>query len=102
MTMNYDFSNYYHFNENEKIYQDGTVIAGFPGGAFLVQLDNEMDVLAVVSGRIRFEAIRIVAGDRVRVELPLYDLRKGRIILRHHSKRDDDDWDDFMLSPVRR
>nr|QYB21527.1 translation initiation factor 1 [Glyptostrobus pensilis] len=73
---------------------EGVVTIAYPNGMFSVHLDNDIDVLTVVSGKIRYRTIRVVPGDRVTVELPLYDLSKGRIIYRHPVKRNDDD--DFI------
>ena len=73
---------------------DGVVTTAYPNGMFLVHLDNDFEVLTVVSGKMRYRTIRVVPGDRVRVELSVYDLSKGRIIYRHPVKRNDDD--DFI------
>nr|QYB22513.1 translation initiation factor 1 [Sequoiadendron giganteum]BBN66920.1 translation initiation factor 1 [Sequoiadendron giganteum] len=76
---------------------EGVVSTAYPNGMFTVYLDNDMLVLTVVSGKMRYRTIRIVPGDRVRVELPLYDLSKGRIIYRYPVKRNDDD--NFLPAP---
>nr|QYB21038.1 translation initiation factor 1 [Austrocedrus chilensis]BBN66430.1 translation initiation factor 1 [Austrocedrus chilensis] len=73
------------------ILTDGVVTTAYPNGMFLVHLDNDLDVLTIISGKIRYRSIRVVPGDRVRVELSSYDLSKGRIIYRHPIKRNDDD-----------
>jgi translation initiation factor IF-1 len=54
---------------------------------FRVVLDNGHEVLALSSGRIRRNRIRILAGDRVTVEMTTYDLSKGRINFRHKDER---------------
>ena len=54
-----------------------------PNAMFKVKLENNHEVLAHVSGRMRKNFIRIVPGDKVRVELSPYDLTKGRITYRH-------------------
>lgn len=61
----------------------GTVIEPLPNAMFRVQLENGHKVLAHVSGKIRMNFIRILAGDRVMVELSPYDLTRGRIVYRY-------------------
>lgn len=73
---------------------DGVVTIAYPNAMFLVHLDNDMDVLTVISGKMRYRTIRVIPGDRVRVELPVYDLSKGRIIYRYPVKRKDDATDE--------
>jgi translation initiation factor IF-1 len=62
---------------------EGTVIEPLPNAMFRVQLQNGHKVLAHVSGKIRMNFIRILAGDRVMVELSPYDLSRGRIVYRY-------------------
>ena len=54
-----------------------------PNAMFKVRLDNEHEILAHTAGRMRKHRIRILAGDKVTVEMSTYDLTKGRIIFRH-------------------
>jgi len=61
----------------------GTVIEPLPNAMFRVELQNGHKVLAHVSGKIRMNFIRILAGDRVMVELSPYDLSRGRIVYRY-------------------
>ena len=61
----------------------GTVVEKFPSGLFSVQLDAERTVLAHLAGKLRRNRIRVLAGDRVTLELSPYDLTKGRITYRH-------------------
>ncbi len=61
---------------------EGTVTEALPNAMFRVELDNGHEVLAHVSGRLRMHFIRILPGDRVRVELSPYDLTRGRITYR--------------------
>jgi len=61
---------------------EGTVVEALPNGMFRVELDVGHKVLAHVSGKIRVNFIRISPGDRVVLELPVYDLSRGRIIYR--------------------
>jgi translation initiation factor IF-1 len=69
----------------EKIVVEGTVIEAMPSTTFRVQLDNNHTVLAYLSGRLRKYYIRILLGDRVKVELSPYDLTRGRIVYRFNS-----------------
>jgi len=61
---------------------EGTVIETLPNTMFKVQLENGHEILAHISGRMRKNYIRILAGDSVKVELTPYDLTKGRITYR--------------------
>ena len=60
----------------------GTVIDAQPNAMFKVKLENGFEVLAHISGKIRMNYIRILPGDKVKVELSLYDLTRGRITWR--------------------
>lgn len=60
----------------------GTVVDAQPNAMFVVKLENGYEVLAHISGKIRMNFIRILPGDRVRVELSPYDLTRGRITWR--------------------
>ena len=62
---------------------DGTVVEVLPDSRFRVKLDNGHETMAYVSGRVKKNRIRILAGDRVTVEMTPYDLTKGRINFRH-------------------
>lgn len=64
------------------IEMEGKVLEVLPNTQFIVQLENEHQVLAHVSGKIRMNSIRILPGDRVTVELSTYDLTRGRITYR--------------------
>ena len=64
------------------IEMEGKVLEDLPNTQFIVQLENEHQVLAHVSGKIRMNNIRILPGDRVTVELSTYDLTRGRITYR--------------------
>ena len=68
--------------EEDKISVDGTIIEAPPGTQFRVRLDNGHEVLAYLSGRMRRYYIRILLGDKVRVEMSPYDLERGRIVYR--------------------
>lgn len=61
---------------------DGVVLENLPSAKFRVQIDDGVEILAHVSGKMRMHYIRILPGDRVRVEMSPYDLTKGRIVYR--------------------
>lgn len=61
---------------------EGTVIEALPNTTFRVKLPNDHMILAHISGKLRMNNIKIVAGDKVTVEVSVYDLTKGRITWR--------------------
>ena len=61
---------------------EGTILESLPNAMFRVELDNGHKVLAHISGKMRKHFIRILPGDKVRVELSPYDLNRGRIVYR--------------------
>ena len=65
---------------------DGTVVDALPNTQFKVKLDNGHELLAYTGGKMRKFRIRILLGDRVRVEMSPYDLTRGRISYRHLDK----------------
>ena len=69
--------------KEEKLELKGTVVEALPGTQFRVELENGHEVLAYVCGKMRKYYIRILLGDRVRVEMSPYDLTRGRIVYRH-------------------
>lgn len=69
--------------KEEKVELEGTVIEALPATQFRVELDNGHEVLAYLSGKMRRYYIRILLGDRVRVEVSPYDLSRGRITYRY-------------------
>lgn len=73
--------------KNEKLEVEGTVKELLPNTQFKVELDNGHKVLAYLSGRMRKYYIRILLGDRVRVEMTPYDLTRGRITYRYRRNR---------------
>ena len=68
--------------KEEGISVEGTVIEALPNAMFRVELENGHVVTAHISGRMRKHYIRILTGDKVKVELTPYDLSKGRITYR--------------------
>ena len=71
----------------EIIEMEGTVLETVQGAKFVVRLHNDHEVLANISGKIRKHYIKILPGDRVKVELTPYDLSVGRITFRAGGKR---------------
>ncbi len=84
--------------EEEKIQVDGTIIEALPGTQFRVKLDNGVVVLAYLSGRMRKYYIRILLGDRVRVEMSPYDLTRGRIVYRQKKYTEEVPGDEVAAS----
>jgi len=68
--------------EKDVIEMEGVIREALPNAMFRVVLDNGLEVLAHISGKIRKHFIRILPGDKVRVELSPYDLTRGRITFR--------------------
>lgn len=62
---------------------DGVVLEKLPNAMFKVQLETGHEILAHISGKMRVHYIRILAGDKVKVELSPYDLTRGRIVFRY-------------------
>jgi len=69
--------------DEDKIQVEGTVVEALPATQFKVRLENGHEVLAYLSGKMRKYYIRILLGDKVRVEVSPYDLTRGRIVYRH-------------------
>jgi translation initiation factor IF-1 len=68
--------------KEEHIEVEGTVVETLPNAMFRVELENGHRVLAYVSGKMRMNYIRILVGDKVKLELSPYDLNRGRITYR--------------------
>ncbi len=68
--------------KKDAIEVEGTVIEPLPNTMFRIELEDKHQVLAHISGKLRMNFIRILPGDRVRVELSPYDLSRGRITYR--------------------
>lgn len=62
---------------------DGTITETLPNAMFRVKLENNHEIIAHVSGKMRMNFIKILVGDKVTVELSPYDLTKGRITYRY-------------------
>lgn len=68
--------------KEDPIEVEGTIVETLPNAMFRVELDNGHRVLAHVSGKMRMHFIRIIPGDKVKLELSPYDLTRGRITYR--------------------
>ncbi|MCB0006243.1 MAG: translation initiation factor IF-1 [Anaerolineales bacterium] len=73
--------------KEEKLEVEGTIVEALPNTQFIVELDNGHKVLAYLSGKMRRHYIRILLGDRVRLEMTPYDITRGRITYRHKKQR---------------
>jgi len=69
--------------QEDKIELEGEITEALPSTMFRVQLDSGQSVLATISGKVRKNYIRILPGDKVKVELSPYDLSRGRITYRY-------------------
>ena len=68
--------------KNDVIEVEGTVLEKLPNAIFSVELENGHQILAHISGKLRMNFIRIIPGDKVKIEMSPYDLSKGRITWR--------------------
>ena len=73
--------------KEEMIEMEGVVSEVLPDTRFRVTLDNNHVIIAYVSGKMRKHRIRILAGDKVTIEMTPYDLSKGRVTFRHKDER---------------
>lgn len=69
--------------KNDTITAEGVVTESLPNAMFKVKLENGHEVLAHISGKMRMNFIKILPGDKVTVDISVYDLNKGRITYRH-------------------
>lgn len=69
--------------KEDKISLEAEVVEALPDARFKVRLENDQEILAYVSGKMRKFWIRILPGDKVTVEISPYDMTKGRIVYRH-------------------
>ena len=65
------------------IEQDGTIVEALSNAMFRVELENGHEIIAYISGKMRMHYIKILPGDKIRVEMSPYDLSKGRIVFRY-------------------
>jgi translation initiation factor IF-1 len=69
--------------KQSSIEQDGTIVEALSNAMFRVELENGHVILAHISGKMRMNYIKILVGDKVRIEMSPYDLTKGRISYRY-------------------
>ena len=69
--------------KQSSIEKEGTIIEALSNAMFRVELDNGLVIIAHISGKMRMHYLRILPGDKVRVEMSPYDLTKGRISFRY-------------------
>ena len=69
--------------KQQSIEQDGTILESLSNAMFRVELENGHVILATISGKMRMHYIKILTGDKVRVEMSPYDLSRGRIAYRY-------------------
>ena len=69
--------------KEDKLQFDGEILEALPNAMFRVKLENDHEMIAHISGKMRMHYIRILPGDKVTVEISPYDLSKGRITYRH-------------------
>ena len=62
---------------------EGTILEAMPNAMFRVELENGVQIIAHISGKMRMHYIKILPGDKVKVEMSPYDLTKGRIVFRY-------------------
>ena len=72
------------------IEQDGVIVEALSNAMFRVELENGHEITAHISGKMRMHYIKILPGDKVRVEMSPYDLSKGRIAFRYTEKKQQD------------
>ncbi len=72
-----------NMSKEEAIEVEGTVLEPLPNAMFRVELENGHKILAHISGKMRMHFIRILSGDKVKVQLSPYDLTRGRITYRY-------------------
>jgi translation initiation factor IF-1 len=70
-------------SKEEKIEFEGEVIEALSNGKYRIALDNGHETMGYLAGKMRRFRIRILPGDRIKIELSPYDLNRGRIVYRH-------------------
>ena len=71
----------------EKLEVEGVVVEALPNTMFRVELENGHKVLAYLAGKMKHHYIKVLLGDRVKLELSPYDLTRGRIVYRYKAER---------------
>jgi len=70
-------------SKQASILQDGKILEALSNAMFRVELENGHQVIAHISGKMRMNYIKILPGDKIRLEMSPYDLSKGRIVFRY-------------------
>lgn len=70
-------------SKQSAIEQDGTIVEALSNAMFRVELENGHEIIAHISGKMRMHYIKILTGDKIKVEMSPYDLSKGRIVFRY-------------------
>ncbi len=68
--------------KKDKIVVEGTVVKALPDTTFRVKLDSGKEIFTYLAGKMKVHYVRVIPGDRVKVEISAYDLEKGRIVYR--------------------
>ena len=69
--------------KEKAIEMDGVITECLPSTTFRVELDNGIEILCVIAGKLRMNYIKLITGDKVKVEMSPYDLTRGRIVYRY-------------------
>jgi translation initiation factor IF-1 len=75
-------------DKRQRLEVTGIVVEALPNAMFRVNLDTGQQILAYLSGKMRRYYIKVLLGDRVRVELSPYDLAKGRVVYRYKQRQE--------------
>ncbi|MFH1566012.1 MAG: translation initiation factor IF-1 [bacterium] len=65
------------------IVKEGSVLESLPNAMFRVHMEDESEVLAQISGKMRKYHIKVFPGDKVKIEMSIYDMKRGRIVFRY-------------------
>ena len=69
--------------KQKAIQMDGVIVECLPSTHFRVELDNGIEINCVIAGKLRMNYIKLITGDKVKIEMSPYDLTKGRIVYRY-------------------
>ena len=83
MSNKYEEIKQFNMAKQSAIEQDGVIVEALSNAMFRVELENGHEITAHISGKMRMHYIKILPGDKVRVEMSPYDLSKGRIVFRY-------------------
>ena len=88
-------------SKQEPVRVEGIVLEALPSAQFKVKLNSEHVILAHISGKMRMNFIRILAGDKVIIEMSPYDLTKGRIVFREKIGEFKEDMKEYERNPKK-